>query len=184
MVLVSEEVLIKSILIMLENMQSEPCTACWPQSTRHPHILRCGIAPDVGMVVADKAFLHAVHFLCGYVTVLSDPFKEVKQRQVTFREVAAFGRPVVHFGIYINSISASPRCYHFLIPYALQVHGLGMGTACGYHEVSAEVEVKFYKLVVMDKALTVLVVQFIAFETLYSLSSVKLVEVLLGVVAE
>ena len=129
MVLIGEEILVERVLVVLENVQSKPRSARRPYRRGYPRILRSCIAPYISMVVADEAAVDAIHLLCRYPAVLAYPFKQVEQRQMTFGEITALGAPVVHLGVDVERVAASPCRPHILIPYALQIHRLSAGTA-------------------------------------------------------
>ena len=169
MVLILKEFSVEGVLIVLENVQSEPCSAHWPDSSWHPQILRSGVSPYIGVVVADKALVDTVHFLSCYLSVFTDSFEQVEQRQVALGERTAFGRPVVHLDVDVYGVTAAPCRPHILVPDTLKVRGLSSGTAARDKEVSAKVEVQFDKLVVVYETGALLIVKLIASETGYAL---------------
>ena len=62
-----------------------------------------------------------------------------EQRFGAFREVRAFRRPVVHFGIDVGRVVASPGRHEQRIPDPLQIGRLRAGTRGGDHEITSEV---------------------------------------------
>ena len=149
LVVLVEEFQVLCELVVLEDMQAEPCRTHRPDRRRHPQILRSRITPDVCVVVADKAAA-AVHCLCGFPSVCPHAFDQVEQRQMTFRQIADFRRPVVHLNIDVNGIAAAPRRPHVLIPDTLQVHRLCPRAAGGQHQIPPIVEVQHCQLAVVD----------------------------------
>ena len=128
-------------------MQAQPSRSHRPLGSRHPQILRSGVAPDVGVVVAYKAAA-VIHFPCGNSAVWAHFFYMIEQRSVKLAQIADLRRPVIHFSIYIYGEFTAPCRPHILIPDPLEIHRQGTLPASGYHEVTSEVEIKLHKLVV------------------------------------
>ena len=146
-----------SELVVFENVQTQPSRTHGPDGRRHPQILGCCVAPDVCVVVADKATA-AVHRLGSLPSRRTHPLNQIEQRQVAFRQIADLCRPVVHLGVDVDGIAAAPSRPHILVPDALEIHGLCSRTAGGQHQISAVIEVQHCQLAVVDLELALLVV--------------------------
>ena len=127
--------------VMLHDMQGEPCTAGRPDRCRHPEILRRGVAPQVRVMMTAEAVL-PVHFSCSHGAVFCDPFKQFKQRQVTFRQIAAFCGPVIHLRIDIDRKPAAPCRPHILIPDALKIQRQRAFSAACNHQIPSVIEIQ------------------------------------------
>ena len=67
---------------------------------------------------------------------------QVEERPGGFRQVADFGRPVVHLEIDVGGVLAVPWRRHAFVPDALQVGRHGAGTAAAHQQIAAELEVQ------------------------------------------
>ena len=157
LIVLIQEVQVLSELVVFENVQTQPSRTHGPDGRRHPQILGCCVAPDVCVVVADKATA-AVHRLGSLPSRRTHPLNQIEQRQVAFRQIADLCRPVVHLGVDVDGIAAAPSRPHILVPDALEIHGLCSRTAGGQHQISAVIEVQHCQLAVVDLELALLVV--------------------------
>ena len=83
-----------------------------PRPAGHPDavigvIYGCCAAPEVGIMVKHPPAAVVVHF-CGLSSGDNEVFEHIEQRFVTLREVAYFGRPVVHLRVDVDRILAAP----------------------------------------------------------------------------
>ena len=102
---------------------------------------RRGIAPGVDVVMKREA-ARAVHLLGGAAAAVERHLDQVEQRPRGFRQVAHFGRPVVHLQVDIGGVLAVPRRSHEFVPDALEIGRHGSRTAAAHQQVAAELEVQ------------------------------------------
>ncbi|MNC14935.1 hypothetical protein D3C75_627270 [compost metagenome] len=108
--------------VMLPGMEGQPCAAHDPLGGRTVNILGSRIRPDVRIMMRHKTAA-AVHGLCGNTPLMDHPLDQIEQGLVAFRQVAGFGRPIVHLGVDVNGEFAIPGGRHGLIPDALEIGG-------------------------------------------------------------
>ena len=128
-------------------MGAEPRHTHYPKRTRQPPVLRRGIAPYIGIVVAYRSAA-AVHLPSRHPAVLPHTLDMVEKRRMAVGKVLHFRAPVVHFRIDIYRVLSAPRRPHILVPYALQIQRQSILAAARYHKVARKIEVHFRKLVV------------------------------------
>ena len=139
---------VAAVLVMLPDVGAQPREAHHPERRGHPHVLRGGVAPHVGVVVRGNAAA-AVHHARGVAPVGRHALQVAEQRQPAVGQAAAFRGPVVHFRVDVNGVFAAPRRVGIFVPDALQIRGQqGVGAAAGNQQVAPEVEVKRREAVV------------------------------------
>ena len=133
---------------MFPYVQAEPCSAHGPLSTRHPKILRSGIAPEVGVMVRHEPAA-AVHFLCGHPAVRAHTLNKIVKRICQLGEIAGLRTPVIHLGIYVYGKTAAPCRPHILVPDALQIGGQRPLAARSYQQIAGVVPVKLDERIIL-----------------------------------
>ena len=146
-VLFCKELSVTAVKPVFPYVSAKPCRACHPLCTGHPQVLRRSIAPDVCIVVADKAAA-AIHLPCCFTSVGAHSLYMIEQGHMQVAQIGDFCQPVVHLGIYIHGKSAAPCRPHILVPDALQIQRERTLAASGDHKVSAKVKIQADQAVV------------------------------------
>ena len=136
----SQKSAIQAILIVFPVMERQPRAAHRPYAAIGV-IYGCGIAPGIEIVMKGETAGAIHHFGCAPAT-LDIRFDQVEERLSSFREVADFGRPVVHLEIDVGGVFTVPRRSHTFVPNALQVGRHGAGTTAPHQQIPAELEVE------------------------------------------
>ena len=94
-----------------------------------------GEAPDVGVVVGDKAPSTVVSQSGVGAGDPQGVMEEAEQRLMELRQGGGFHGPVVHFRVDVDGEVGAPRSAEMLVPDALEVGGLGSGTGAGDDQI-------------------------------------------------
>src|SRR5215203_4239577 len=94
-----------------------------PSACRTPHapqgtVNSTGSPPDVGVVVGHPSS-GAIHLFCRLLTGDGHVFHQAKKWLLQFGKGCFFGRPIVHFGVDVDSVFAVPWRKEPVIPDAL-----------------------------------------------------------------
>src|SRR5579875_799848 len=84
------------------------------------------LPPEIGVMVG-RPSARSVVDASRLLSIFGKLTNERKERFGAFRKVAAFRRPVVHFGIDVQRVVGTPRRAQFVVPDALQVRLLRSG---------------------------------------------------------
>jgi hypothetical protein len=79
---------------------------------------RVAHGPDIGVMMTAPSITIIEGFCCDSAG-FSYSANMVKQRTMHFRQVADFGRPVIHFSIDIGGVFAFPGRFNILVPDSL-----------------------------------------------------------------
>src|SRR5882762_1102597 len=117
--------------VVVPKVEGEPRAAHGPDAGAKT-VDRIGVAPDVGVVVGDKAtgaIVLLCHFDAGAAGGVAEHVYEVKERRSEVAESGDFSRPVVHFCIDVDGVLATPGVDDAAGPEALEIGGQAAGAA-------------------------------------------------------
>ena len=120
---------------MIPEMQAQPRAAHGPHAPVRP-INGRGRAPEVGVVMHHPPAC-AVLRLRGASASHGEVVHHSDERLDALGEVAGFGGPVVHLGVDVDGVFATPRRVRAFIPQPLQARWLAAGTRGRDEEVAA-----------------------------------------------
>ena len=113
----AQESAVQAVLIVFPEMQRHPRAAHRPDAAIAVIDGR-RIAPGIEVVMKNKA-ARAIHFLGSAAAALEVRLDQVEERPGGFREIADFGRPVIHLDIDVGGVLAVPWRSHAFVPDAL-----------------------------------------------------------------
>ena len=122
-----------------------------PSRTHRPHRIgtgililpeishRSGVSPDIQVVVAHPS-VKSIDFPGCFPSILCCPADQVKERFLTFAQVASLSHPVIHLRVDINGIITAPGGTHPVVPDSLEVCTLASRSGGTDHQVSGIME--------------------------------------------
>ena len=115
-----QEVNVSGKLVSVPDVRAEPGATLGPEGGRQPAILRCGVGPQVSVVMGQPTTT-AVHPGGRDATVFPEPTHQVEQWFVALGQVTGLGQPVVHLRIHVDGEFRPPGGAHAVVPETLQV---------------------------------------------------------------
>src|SRR5215472_1626969 len=121
-------------------MVGEPCATCDPDTVVR-RVNRRRATPDIRVVMKHPPASGVVR-LCRFAAGDGTLIDQIKKRFRTLRQIADFGRPIVHLSVDVDRPFAVPGWIELIVPKSLEVGRLAAWPAAGNEKISAKLEIK------------------------------------------